>query len=60
MKSSACRLKNTLMRSVSEPMRAIKSPVRLLPKYSSDRPSNWSKVAVRRSAAMRSLTSARM
>ena len=31
-KSSACSDRNTLMRSVSEPMRAIRSPVRLAPK----------------------------
>ncbi len=31
-KSSACRERNTLMRSVSLPMRAMRSPVRLLPK----------------------------
>ena len=31
-KSSACSDKKTLMRSVSEPMRAIRSPVRLAPK----------------------------
>ena len=31
-KSSACSDKNTQMRSVSEPMRDIKSPVRLAPK----------------------------
>ena len=35
-KSSKCKDKNTLMRSVSLPMRAIKSPVRRPPKYSSD------------------------
>jgi hypothetical protein len=35
-KSSRCSDRNTLMRSLSEPMRAIRSPVRLPPKYSSD------------------------
>ena len=39
MKSSACSDRKTLMRSVSEPIRLIRSPVRLEPKYSSDRPS---------------------
>jgi len=57
-KSSACSDRNTLMRSVSAPRRAIRSPVRLLPKYSSDSCSRWLKVAVRRSAPMRSDTSA--
>jgi hypothetical protein len=33
-KSSKCRERNTQMRSLSEPMRAIRSPVRLPPKYS--------------------------
>ena len=33
-KSRKCSEMKTLMRSVSEPMRAIKSPVRLPPKYS--------------------------
>ena len=33
-KSSRCKERKTLMRSVSEPMRAIRSPVRLPPKYS--------------------------
>ena len=32
MKSSACSDRNTLMRSVSDPMRAMRSPVRLPPK----------------------------
>ena len=41
-KSSRCRERNRQMRSVSEPMRAIRSPVRLPPKYSSDRPSRCS------------------
>ena len=36
-KSSRCSDRNTQMRSVSEPMRAIRSPVRLPPKYSSDK-----------------------
>ena len=35
-KSSRCKDKKTLMRSVSLPIRAIKSPVRRPPKYSSD------------------------
>ncbi len=34
--------RKTLMRSVSLPIRAIRSPVRLPPKYSSDRPSRCS------------------
>ena len=33
-KSSRCSDRKTQMRSVSEPMRAIRSPVRLPPKYS--------------------------
>ena len=41
-KSSRCSDKKVLMRSVSEPMRAMRSPVRRLPKYSSDRRSRWS------------------
>ncbi len=41
-KSRAFSDRKTLMRSVSEPMRAIRSPVRLLPKYSSDRRSRCS------------------
>ena len=41
-KSSACSDRKTLMRSVSEPMRAIRSPVRLAPKKSSDRRSRCS------------------
>ena len=36
-KSSRCKDKNTQMRSVSAPMRFIKSPVRRPPKYSSDK-----------------------
>ncbi|CFN64813.1 Uncharacterised protein [Bordetella pertussis] len=35
-KSSRCSDRNTQMRSVSLPMRAIRSPVRLPPKYSSE------------------------
>ena len=35
-KSSRCSDKKMLMRSVSEPMRAIRSPVRRPPKYSSE------------------------
>lgn len=35
-KSSRCSDRNTQMRSVSLPMREIRSPVRLPPKYSSD------------------------
>ena len=35
-KSSRCSERKTQMRSVSEPMRAIRSPVRLPPKYSSE------------------------
>ena len=41
-KSSRCKDKNTQMRSLSLPMRDIKSPVRLPPKYSSERCSMWS------------------
>ena len=41
-KSSRCSDRNTLMRSVSAPIRAIRSPVRLPPKYCSDRPSRCS------------------
>ena len=36
-KSSRCSDRNRQMRSDSEPMRAIRSPVRLPPKYSSDK-----------------------
>ncbi|MNY62049.1 hypothetical protein D3C86_1988050 [compost metagenome] len=35
-KSSRCSDRNTQMRSVSLPMREIRSPVRLPPKYSSE------------------------
>jgi len=35
-KSSRCSDRKTLIRSVSAPIRAIRSPVRLPPKYSSD------------------------
>ncbi len=41
-KSSKCSDKNTQMRSLSLPMRDIKSPVRLPPKYSSDMRKRWS------------------
>ena len=44
---------------VSDPILAIKSPVRLPPKYSSDNCSRCSKVVVRRSALMRSDTIAK-
>ncbi|MCY1242202.1 hypothetical protein D9M72_551480 [compost metagenome] len=57
-KSSRCRDRNTQMRSLSEPMRAIRSPVRLPPKYSSDSLSRCSYVVVRRSAPKRSDTRA--
>ena len=57
-KSSACSDRNTQMRSLSLPMRAIRSPVRLPPKYSRLSVIRCSKVEVRRSAPMRSDTSA--
>ena len=41
-KSSRCSDKNTQMRSLSLPMRDIRSPVRLPPKYSKDMRSKWS------------------
>ena len=58
IKSKAYKDKKTQIRSVSAPMRAIKSPVRLPPKYSSESLSKCSKVVLRKSAPMRSLTKA--
>ena len=57
-KSSACSDRNTQMRSDSLPMRAIRSPVRLPPKYSRLSVIRWEKVLVRKSAPMRSDTRA--
>ena len=57
-KSSKCSERKRLMRSVSLPMRAIRSPVRLPPKYCSESVCRCVKVVVRRPAPMRSLTQA--
>ena len=57
-KSSKCSDRKTQMRSLPLPMRAIRSPVRLPPKNSSDSFIRCSYVAERRSAPMRSDTKA--
>ena len=59
-KSRRCTDKKTLMRSVSAPIRFIKSPVRRPPKYSRDRRIKCSYAVVRKSAPIRSDTKAKI
>ena len=58
VKSSRCNERNTQIRSLSLPILAIRSPVRLDPKYSRDSDCKCANAAVLRSAPIRSLTRA--